>query len=160
MFFDLFQKECEVHMLIRWWFVEHEQQNNLRKLINALVFSQIRYCISVYGNGKKGNFCRLQKIINYAAKLLFGRRKYDHVSDLLERLGWLGAEGMATYHMPCLTHKVRFLGEPEQLGCRSLHCGGGPRHGADYPPGPPTVCPPVSHGDGTAAFRMPGTCNV
>ena len=70
----------------------------LSALINALVLSQIRYCISVYGNGKKGNLGRLQKIINYAAKVLFGRRKYDHVSDLLERLGWLSAEGMATYH--------------------------------------------------------------
>ena len=87
----------------------------LSALINALVFSQIRYCISVYGNGKKGNLGRLQKIINYAAKVLFGRRKYDHVSDLLERLGWLSAEGMATYHTLCLTHKVRRFGEPEQL---------------------------------------------
>ena len=87
----------------------------LSALINALVFSQIRYCISVYGNGKKDNFRRIQKIINYAARVLFGRRKYDHVSDLLERLGWLGAEGMATYHTVCLTHKVRRCGEPEQL---------------------------------------------
>ena len=87
----------------------------LSALIHALVFSQLRYCISVYGNGTKGNFSRLQKIINYAAKILFGRRKYDHVSDLLERLGWLGAEGMATYHTLCLTHKVRRSGEPDQL---------------------------------------------
>ena len=87
----------------------------LSALIHALVFSQIRYCISVYGNGKKANFSRLQKVINYAAKIIFGRRKYDHVSDLLERLGWLGAEGMANYHTMCLTHKVRLCGEPEQL---------------------------------------------
>ena len=53
--------------------------------------------------------------VNYAAKILFGRRKYDHVSDLLERLGWLGAEDMTTYHTVCLTHKVRRCGEPEQL---------------------------------------------
>ena len=87
----------------------------LSALINALVFSQIRYCISVYGNGKKGNLNRLQKVVNYAAKVLFGRRKYDHVSDLLGRLGWLSAEGMATYHTLCLLHKVRRYGEPERL---------------------------------------------
>ena len=87
----------------------------LSALINALVFSQVRYCISVYGNGRKDNFRRIQKIINYAARVLFGRRKYDHVSDLLERLGWLSAEGMGTYHTVCLTHKVRRSGEPEQL---------------------------------------------
>ena len=87
----------------------------LSALIHALVFSQLRYCLSVYGNGKKGNFCRIQKVINFSAKLLFGRRKYDHVSDLLEGLGWLGAESMATYHTLCLLHKVRRCGEPEQL---------------------------------------------
>ena len=87
----------------------------LSAMINALVFSQLRYCMSVFGSGKKGNLCQLQKVINYAAKILFGRRKYDHVSDLLERLGWLSAEGMATYHTVCLTHKVRRCGEPEQL---------------------------------------------
>ena len=37
------------------------------------------------------------------------------MSDLLERLGWLGAESMANYHTLCLTHKVRRCGEPEQL---------------------------------------------
>ena len=87
----------------------------LSALIHALVFSQIRYCISVYGSGKKGNLDRIQKIINYSAKVIFGRKKHDHVSDLLERLGWLGAESMATYHTLCLTHKVRRYGEPEQL---------------------------------------------
>ena len=86
----------------------------LSALINALVFSQICYGISVYGNGKKGNLNRLQKVVNYAAKVLFGRRKYDHVSDLLGRLGWLSAEGMATYHTLCLLHKVRRYGEPER----------------------------------------------
>ena len=87
----------------------------LSALIHALVFSQLRYCISVYGNCSKGNLSRIQKVINYSAKIIFGRRKYDHVSDLLERLGWLGAESMASYHTLCVTHKVRRWGEPVQL---------------------------------------------
>ena len=84
-------------------------------LVNALVFSQIRYCISVYGNGTKNNLSRIQKIINYSAKVIFGRKKYDRVSDLLGRLGWLSAENLVTYHTLCLTHKVRRHGEPEAL---------------------------------------------
>ena len=84
-------------------------------LINALVFPQIRYCISVYGNGTQKNFSRLQKIINYAAKVIFGRKKFDNVSDLLERLGWLSAENLASYHTLCLTHKVLRRNEPESL---------------------------------------------
>jgi len=84
-------------------------------LVNALVVSQIRYCISVYGNGTKQNLSRIKKILNYAAKVIFGRKKYDHVSDLLERLGWLSAEQLASFHTLCLVHKVRCCGEPEVL---------------------------------------------
>ena len=76
-------------------------------LVNALVISQVRYCISVYGAGTKQNLSRIQKIINYAAKVIFGRKKYDHVSDLLHQLRWLSAENLATYHSLCLLHKVR-----------------------------------------------------
>ena len=84
-------------------------------LVGALVLSQIRYCISVYGNGTKKNLSRIQKIINYAAKVIFGRKKFDHVSDLLENLGWLSAGDLAQYHTLCLVHKARRLGEPEAL---------------------------------------------
>ena len=87
----------------------------ISSLINALVFSQIRYCISVYGNSAQKNMSRIQKVINYAAKVIFGRKKYDHVSDLLRRLGWLSAKDLATYHTLSLVHKVRRHGEPEGL---------------------------------------------
>jgi len=84
-------------------------------LINSLVFSQIRYCISIYGNGTKKNLSRIQKIINYSAKVIFGRKKFDPASDLLKSLGWLSAENLTDYHTLCLTHKVRRNGEPEDL---------------------------------------------
>ena len=47
--------------------------------------------------------------------MIFCRRKFDHVSDLLENLGWLSADQLARYHSPCLLHKVRRSGEPEAL---------------------------------------------
>jgi len=84
-------------------------------LVNALVLSQVRYCLSVYGNGTKDNFSRLQKIINYAAKVIFGRKKFDPASDLLKKLGWLAAEDLAKFHTLALTHKVLRFGEPDEL---------------------------------------------
>ena len=84
-------------------------------VVNALALSQIRYCISVYGNGTLKNLARIQKVINYAAKIIFGRKKFDHVSDLLEGLGWLSAADLVQYHTLCLVQKVRCLGEPEAL---------------------------------------------
>ena len=84
-------------------------------LVNALVLSQVRYCITIYGNGSKKNVSRIQKIINYGAKMIFGRKKYDHVSDLLEKLHWLNAENLIHYHTLCTAHKVLRLGEPVDL---------------------------------------------
>ena len=84
-------------------------------LVDALVLSQVRYCLTVYGNGTQKNFDRIQKIINYGARVIYGRRKFDHVSDLLIRLGWLNAKQLSTYQTLCLTHKVRCRREPESL---------------------------------------------
>ena len=84
-------------------------------LVNALVLSQVRYCIAIYGNGSRKNLSRIQTIINYGAKVIFGRKKIDHVSDLLEKLDWLSAENLVSYRTLCMTHKVRRLGEPEEL---------------------------------------------
>ena len=84
-------------------------------LVSSLVLSQVRYCITIYGHGSRKNLSRIQKIINYGAKIIFGRKKYDHVSDLLEKLGWLSAENLVHYHTLCTTHKVLRLGEPEEL---------------------------------------------
>lgn len=84
-------------------------------LVNALVLSQIRYCISIYGNGTQNNLSRIQKVINYGAKVIFGRKKFDHVTDLLEKLGWFTAEELVKYHTLCLAHKAIRFGEPENL---------------------------------------------
>ena len=43
-------------------------------LVEALVVSHVRYCISVYGSTTKQNVSRIQKILNYAAKVVFGRK--------------------------------------------------------------------------------------
>ncbi|KAF0293252.1 hypothetical protein FJT64_008846 [Amphibalanus amphitrite] len=75
----------------------------------------LRYCLSVYGGTSKENLCRVQKVLNYAAKVVFGRRKYDHASDLLRRLEWLSADQLVSYHTLSLLHKVRRSGEPEEL---------------------------------------------
>ena len=92
-------------------------------LVSALVLSQVRYCLSVYGNGSQKNFNKLQKIINFGARVIFGRRKFDHVSDLRERLGWLQARQLAELCTLCLTRKVLVSGEPEALAS-VLHVNG------------------------------------
>ena len=47
--------------------------------------------------------------------MIFGRGKFDHVADLREKLGWLGAQQLADYGTLCLTNKVIQRGEPDHL---------------------------------------------
>ena len=93
----------------------HVPAHVVEMLVTALVLSQVRYCISVYGNGSGGNLNRIQKIINFAVRVVFGRSKYDHVSDLRQRLGWMSSDELVQYHTLRLLHKVLRDGEPECL---------------------------------------------
>ena len=47
--------------------------------------------------------------------MIFGRRKFYHVSDLREKLGWLRARQLSDLCTLSLAHKVLFSGEPEVL---------------------------------------------
>ena len=87
----------------------------IRILVTALVISRIQYCLTVYGNGSQKNFDRLQKILNFAARVIFGRRKFDHVSDLRKKLGWLSPRSMSDHQTLVIAHKAIQRGEPEEL---------------------------------------------
>lgn len=87
----------------------------LKTIVTALVLSRVQYCISVYGNGPQKNLDRLQKIINFAARVIFGRRKFDHVSDLRDLLGWMSPKAMVDYRTLLAAQKLVRYGEPEAL---------------------------------------------
>ena len=53
----------------------------LPKLVNGLVFSLIRYCLPIFGSCKESHK-RLQKVVNFGARVVSGRRKRDHISDV------------------------------------------------------------------------------
>ena len=92
-------------------------QSTLVRLVEGLVVSLIRYCIVVYGSANKTQLCRLQRLLNFGARVISGRRKYDHISDVLRELGWLSAENMYLYHSLTLLNKIRCTSQPESLAC-------------------------------------------
>ena len=55
----------------------------LKNLITALVSSIIRYCMSVYGICNQTQLHRVQKLVNFAARVLSGRRRHQHISDII-----------------------------------------------------------------------------
>ena len=87
----------------------------LPEIVTALVISHIRYCLVVYGNGSTKNQRRIQKLINFAARVISGKRKFDHISDVRDSLRWLDAPSLSQYQTLCLLQKIINTGQPESL---------------------------------------------
>ena len=87
----------------------------IKTIVTSLVISRVNYCLSVYGNGTKKNLNRLQKILNFATRVIFGRRKFDHVTDLREKLNWMPPEYMYKLQTMATARKAIHYGEPVAL---------------------------------------------
>ena len=66
-------------------------------IINALVFSKLYYCSSVWANTSKKNIAKLQTVQNFAARIVTGTRKYDHITPVLQQLKWLSVSYTLRY---------------------------------------------------------------
>ena len=64
-------------------------RRTLITIINSLVFSKLLYCPSVWANTTKKNTELLQTAQNCAARIVSGKRKFDHVTPILKQLQWL-----------------------------------------------------------------------
>ena len=69
--------------------VKHIFKNELITIINALVFNKLYYCSSVRSNTIMSNVNKLQKVQNFAARIVSNTRKYDHITPVLKKLKWL-----------------------------------------------------------------------
>lgn len=84
-------------------------------LIDALVMSHVRYCLPVYGSVNRTGMAKVQKILNFAARVVSGRRRCEHVSDIISELGWLRAADMVSHSDVSLLHSILSSGKPDVL---------------------------------------------
>ena len=63
-------------------------------LVQALVFPHIRYCLTVWGNCSATLRARVQKVINFGARIVYGLGRRDHVTPALKELGWSTVDEM------------------------------------------------------------------
>ena len=66
----------------------HLSPEILQILVQTHVFPHLQYCSSVWGGAHNCRMDRLQKCIHFAARLVAGLRRYDHVTPALDALGW------------------------------------------------------------------------
>ena len=58
-------------------------------IINSLVFSKLYYCLSVWSNTSASKIRKLQGVQKFAARIVSGARKFDHVAPGLKNLKWI-----------------------------------------------------------------------
>ena len=51
--------------------------------------SKIDYCSSIWSNTSEGNIEKMQLVQNYAARIISGEKKSDHIPPTISALGWL-----------------------------------------------------------------------
>ena len=64
--------------------------------------------------------CNASKGINFALRVVSGRSKFDHISDVRDELDWPTARQMYELHSLNFLHKIRCTQEPEALSSQSL----------------------------------------
>ena len=87
-----------------------------RLLVEALVFPHLRYCMSVWGSCTAAQKNRLQKCINFGARVVTGLGYRDHVTGALTELGWRKIGEMIEEHDRCTMYRlIHGEGGPEVM---------------------------------------------
>ena len=64
-------------------------RQTLITIIKSLIFSKLYYCSSVWANSSKRNLKKVQRVQNFAARIIAGTKKHEHISPVLRELNWL-----------------------------------------------------------------------
>ena len=63
--------------------------DDLRILVQSIIVSRIDNCNSLLYGVLACNLNKLQKLQNACARMIYGKRKFEHVTPLLHELHWL-----------------------------------------------------------------------
>ena len=85
-----------------------------KTVINALVFSRLFYCSSVWSGISTKNVLKLQSVQNFASRIVTSTRKYDHIRPILRDLNWLNVESIK-FRDGIMASKCMNGGAPEHL---------------------------------------------
>ena len=77
-----------------------------KTLVHAFVTSKVNYCNSLLYGVPKYLLQRLQRVLNYAARIVFKSNKYDHITPLLRELHWLPIQQRIEFKILLMTFKA------------------------------------------------------
>ena len=95
--------------------------NDIRTLVQAVITSRLDNCNSLFYGINESELLRLQRLQNSCARLIYGRRKHDHVSDLLLELHWLPIKQRIVFKLLLFVFKIFLNMAPHYLeNCVSI----------------------------------------
>lgn len=78
---------------------------HLRTLVNSMIVAKIDSCNSVLYGISSYDLGRLQRFQNSCARLIYGKHKYDHVTNLFVDLHWLPVKARIMFKIICMVFK-------------------------------------------------------
>ena len=77
-----------------------------RQLVEALVFPHLQYCMCVWGSCTLTQKRRLQRCVNFGARVVTGLGYREHISGALCELGWRPIQGMVAERDLCTMYRL------------------------------------------------------
>lgn len=93
-----------------------------KKLCECIVLSVFNYCNMIYYpclDLRDRN--RLQKIQNTCCRLIYGLRKYDHISAKIKEIKWLKVTYIYQFHLLKFVHRLLLTSTPSYLRNKLKH---------------------------------------
>ena len=86
-----------------------------KTLVNSFIASRIDYCNSLFHGATKVLFDKLQSVMNAAARLITGQRRFDNISDTLGDVHWLRVPQRVAYKVAAILRRCLLGLYPEYL---------------------------------------------
>ena len=88
--------------------IKNRFDNEMRTIVvQSLALSIMNYCLKIWGSTTKQQVQRVQKLQNFAAKVIDGKaKKFDHASPILKKLEWLNIREKIEYDLCILIFKL------------------------------------------------------
>ena len=92
-------------------------QQSLFIIINSLIFTKLFYCSTVWSGTSKTNIHKLQLVQNFSARILSGKRKFEHITPTLKDLNLLPVSDLLLIRDAVLMYKCMDNLAPDYLTC-------------------------------------------
>ena len=86
------------------------------QLVNSFIISKVDYCNSILAGVPPCQISCMQAILNSAARLIYGRHRYYHATDLIrDRLHWLPIQHRVCFKCAMLVYRTQYCIAPSYI---------------------------------------------